>query len=265
MKSELAAIHERTLSALKEVRALRSMANLSDHELERLACLLVELSELCPPERFAWVDGLPVIDVVAELVKIEHERKLLHMKTVEERKKMMTDALLEKLESASKNAIAGFESAKIEVARLQESLVKYKARESEIESQLQIAKMEARQSFESGKDIGTLTSKAGDLKSELEVVRESVEEIEDIRLPAARQAMDDVENALGGILCSVAAEYRIEVQEEFDRHVAELEVLLEAWPKVGYELHRILKKKSFVPLPPLAFSSGPLVHSYYPR
>lgn len=264
MKTGLKAICERTASVLKEIRALQSVEELSDENLERLAFLRTELRELCPPERYAWVDGLPVIDIAAELVKIENERRRLHMEAIEVRKKLISDAIMKKLESTGKNAIAEFEAAKAEVLRLQESLPKYRARETSLEEEFRIEKEKARQKFESGKDVGSSRTKMAELQAELDVVRESIEETEDDRLPAARQAMEASERALKQIVGSVAAEYRVEIKEEFDRHVAELEILLAAWQFAGFILGSALKVQGQIHMPPLRFSSGILYRNYIP-
>ncbi len=60
---------ERTRQLLTEIRKLRSEKELSDRDLRRLANLRAALNGLCPPDRYLWADGVPVLDIVDELEK----------------------------------------------------------------------------------------------------------------------------------------------------------------------------------------------------
>lgn len=63
----------RTDTILSEARTIRSKPILNDTDLERLAELKIELISLCPPLRYAWHEGAPVMDIWAELLKTEEE------------------------------------------------------------------------------------------------------------------------------------------------------------------------------------------------
>lgn len=67
--------HARTGEILREVRLLRAKPSLSESDLRRLAELRAELAILSPPERYGWVDGLPVVDILGELVAIRNSRR----------------------------------------------------------------------------------------------------------------------------------------------------------------------------------------------
>jgi hypothetical protein len=55
----------------REIRALKAKPHPRLVDLRRLVILTNELLRFCPPTRFAWVDGLPVIDIL----KILHEKE----------------------------------------------------------------------------------------------------------------------------------------------------------------------------------------------
>jgi len=70
LPDELGKIQERTAEITAELRVLKRKQHLTDFDLKRIAELRSEVTSLCPPERFAWVDGRPVIDVLNELVAL---------------------------------------------------------------------------------------------------------------------------------------------------------------------------------------------------
>ena len=56
------------------IRMLRVKPRLTDPDLRRLARLKADLLVVCPPERYAWIDGLPVVDILKTLHQ-QTERK----------------------------------------------------------------------------------------------------------------------------------------------------------------------------------------------
>ena len=58
---------------LSDLKALREKATFDEEDLCRLVELKEELSRLSPPERFIFIEGRMVIDLWAELLKIEKE------------------------------------------------------------------------------------------------------------------------------------------------------------------------------------------------
>jgi len=62
---------ERTNQILHEIKLIKATKNQKEQDLKRLALLVTELHEVCPPHRYAWVDGIPVIDIYHELIRLE--------------------------------------------------------------------------------------------------------------------------------------------------------------------------------------------------
>lgn len=59
---------ERTRSVIVEIRAIKQKAP-SEADVTRLIELRRELVELCPPDRYGWIDGRPVIDIIEGLLE----------------------------------------------------------------------------------------------------------------------------------------------------------------------------------------------------
>lgn len=57
------------------IRMLRAKPRLRDLDLRRLARLKADLLVVCPPERYAWIDGLPVVDILQTLHQQQTERE----------------------------------------------------------------------------------------------------------------------------------------------------------------------------------------------
>ena len=54
-----------------EIQRIREKERPNVAEMRRLALLKAELLCNCPPERYAWVDGLPVVDILKTLSQQE--------------------------------------------------------------------------------------------------------------------------------------------------------------------------------------------------
>jgi len=65
---------ERLLTAIRQLKA-KKRRTVSD--LRKIAELKTEISALCPPGRYAWVDGKPVVDILKKLDKIEKEHEMI--------------------------------------------------------------------------------------------------------------------------------------------------------------------------------------------
>jgi len=64
---------ERGKKILVEISGIRSHEILSLKDLEKLALLRVELIQLYPAVRFVWIDAVPVVDLWAEITKLNLE------------------------------------------------------------------------------------------------------------------------------------------------------------------------------------------------
>jgi hypothetical protein len=49
------------------IMLLKEKKRMTMRDLHHLAVLKTELLKICPPERYAWVDGLPVVDILKTL------------------------------------------------------------------------------------------------------------------------------------------------------------------------------------------------------
>jgi len=63
----------RTRAILAEAEKIKAKPVLDESDLERLAGLRTELVGLCPALRYGWHEGVPVVDLWAELLKVEGE------------------------------------------------------------------------------------------------------------------------------------------------------------------------------------------------
>jgi len=61
--------YTRSEKILHGIRELRSKPHPSLKDLRRLALLRADLAALSPRNRFGWIEGRPVIDILAELVR----------------------------------------------------------------------------------------------------------------------------------------------------------------------------------------------------
>ncbi len=60
---------EQTRSVIVEIRAIKQKEAPSEADVTRLIELRRELVELCPPDRYGWIDGEPVIDIIEGLLE----------------------------------------------------------------------------------------------------------------------------------------------------------------------------------------------------
>jgi hypothetical protein len=61
----------RTQELIAQAKQIKNKPSLSDDDLRRLAELRIELVSLCPALRYAWREGIPIIDVWQQLIEIE--------------------------------------------------------------------------------------------------------------------------------------------------------------------------------------------------
>ena len=54
---------------IEEVWTIQAKIVLNDSDMKRLAELKIELREFCPPSRYGWYDGIPVIDLWAAILE----------------------------------------------------------------------------------------------------------------------------------------------------------------------------------------------------
>ncbi len=73
MPNELAAMIAETDRLAKEIQALRAKQHLTDADVKKLADLKAEILQICPPDRFAWVEAFPVVDILKTLQDIQKE------------------------------------------------------------------------------------------------------------------------------------------------------------------------------------------------
>lgn len=73
MPLELRNLVSETETRLSAIAILRARSRLTTAELRKLALLNARLLILCPPERYAWIDGLPVVDILKTLNQQEME------------------------------------------------------------------------------------------------------------------------------------------------------------------------------------------------
>ena len=64
---------DETERLFSEIRLLRGKDRPTVAELRKLAVLRAELLRTCPPERYAWLNGLPVIDILKTLNQQEEK------------------------------------------------------------------------------------------------------------------------------------------------------------------------------------------------
>lgn len=77
MPAELKTIVSETERLLTEIGQLKAKKRPLVADLRKIAELKTELTAICPPERYAWVDGLPVADILKKLHKIEKENEIM--------------------------------------------------------------------------------------------------------------------------------------------------------------------------------------------
>lgn len=241
-ESGLRKMYERTRYLLNAVGELQARENPSEEDIERLAFLRTELAGLCPPERYAWVDGLPVIDIVAELAKLEDERRRKQMDAIENRKNLMFKTMMEAIEPAVKDARADRDRAFGKVESLKGMAASIKERETEARSRLEALKGDIARNVEQGKGLDALVKKSSELRAELDALHELAEDIEDNRLPEAKADLERAEKDLKDRIDSILNTSRAAFQEELDRILRdEVEAILQAWPPAVWEIAKALK------------------------
>ncbi len=62
---------------LGRIKLLRSKPRLTLADLKELVDLKLELRRVCPPGRFGWLDGRPIIDILKTTIQLEKENKIL--------------------------------------------------------------------------------------------------------------------------------------------------------------------------------------------
>ena len=71
---QLLVLHgNRIASEIQRLNAAKSRLQTAD--FKQLAILKAELLIVCPPERYVWLDGKPVVDILKTLYKIKKEIK----------------------------------------------------------------------------------------------------------------------------------------------------------------------------------------------
>ena len=60
-----------------EITRFKAKKRLNLADMKRFASLKTELSALCPPGRYAWVDGKPVADILKKLDRLEKEIEIM--------------------------------------------------------------------------------------------------------------------------------------------------------------------------------------------
>lgn len=60
-----------------EIRNLKSKKRLPLADLRQIACHKARLLQMCPPERYAWIDGFPVADILKTLHQQEVEKEII--------------------------------------------------------------------------------------------------------------------------------------------------------------------------------------------
>lgn len=76
MPPELQRLIPETDRVAAEIRTLKSKKRLSLSDLRRLACHKARLLQICPPERYVWVDGVPVADILKTLSEQQSEMEM---------------------------------------------------------------------------------------------------------------------------------------------------------------------------------------------
>jgi hypothetical protein len=71
MENDLKLIVSETSRLIAEARIIKAISAPTITDLRRLVAIRLELTRLCPPERYAWADGLPQVDILAELVTMK--------------------------------------------------------------------------------------------------------------------------------------------------------------------------------------------------
>jgi uncharacterized DUF497 family protein len=242
--SGLRKIYERTRDLLKVSRELQSRENPSEADIEQLAFLVMELSELCPPERYAWIDGLPAIDIVAELTKIEDERRRKQMDAIEDRKNLDFKTMMKDVEPAVKEARDYRDSALGKFETTKHTAVSIAQREEELTVRIEsFKKGEFAEAVEQGKSLEPLVRKSTEWRAELDALHDLREDIEDNRLPGAEAVLKRAEEELNRKAIAVVNEGKAAFQAELNRKIAEVEEILLAWPRAVAEVGIALKIK----------------------
>jgi hypothetical protein len=241
-ESALRKMYERTRYLLNAIGELQVRENPSEEDIEQLAFLRTELAGLCPPERYAWIDGLPVIDIVAELAKLEDERRKKQMDAIESRKNLMFKAMLEAIEPAVRDARSDRDRAFGKLESVRGMTASIKDREDDLNKRLDVVKNDIVGSVERGKSLETLVKKSTEIRAELDALKELAEDIEDNRLPAAQADLERAEEELKRQADSVLNTCRASFQEDLNRIIRdEVEAILLAWPAAVWEIVTALK------------------------
>jgi hypothetical protein len=61
---------------LERIKVLRAKPRLTLTDLKELVDLKLALRRVCPPGRFGWLDGRPVIDILKTTIQLEKENKI---------------------------------------------------------------------------------------------------------------------------------------------------------------------------------------------
>lgn len=244
MEAGLRKMHERTQCLLKAVSELQALENIAEADIEQLALLKTELLELCPPERYAWIDGLPKIDIVAELTKLDDERRRIQMDAIENRKTHMFKAMMEAIEPAVQEARADRDRAFGKIETLRSMAANIKEREAELKTRLEAVKGEIAGSVERGKSLDVLVKKSTEIRAEMDALADLAEDLEDSRLPGAKADLERAEEDLNRKVQSVVDTSRAAFQEELDQIINDnVEATLLAWPRAVWEIVTGLKLK----------------------
>lgn len=65
--SNIVEIVNRSQAINAEIKTIRQRPDLTLADFQQLASLRVDLLHLCPPQRYVWLAGRPVIDLFCEL------------------------------------------------------------------------------------------------------------------------------------------------------------------------------------------------------
>ena len=77
MPDELVKIVVESDDLQERIKALRAKPRLTLADLKELVDLRLALRRVCPPGRFGWLDGRPIIDILKTTIQLEKENKIL--------------------------------------------------------------------------------------------------------------------------------------------------------------------------------------------
>ena len=73
MPTELIHMIQESDELVERIRTLKSKPRLTLSDLRELVNIKVELRRVCPADRYGWLDGRPVIDILKTLNTLEKE------------------------------------------------------------------------------------------------------------------------------------------------------------------------------------------------